>query len=72
MASLAKDKKQVHIVVGFLGLTLGDPDLPALDVLTQILSGQGGRLFMELRDKRSLAYSVTAFAMEGTRLRSDA
>jgi len=65
VASLEKDKQQVHIVVGFLGLTLGDPDLPALDVLTQILSGQGGRLFMELRDKRSLAYSVTAFAMEG-------
>ncbi|MBW2416835.1 MAG: insulinase family protein, partial [Deltaproteobacteria bacterium] len=38
---------------------------PALDVLTQMLSGQGGRLFLELRDKRSLAYSVTAFSIEG-------
>jgi zinc protease len=30
-----------------------------------VLSGQGGRLFVELRDKRSLAYSVTSFSMEG-------
>lgn len=65
VASLEKDKQQVHVVMGFLGLTLEDPDLPALDVLTQVLSGQGGRLFVELRDKRSLAYSVTAFSMEG-------
>jgi zinc protease len=65
VASLEKDKQQVHVVMGFLGLTLADPDLPALEVLTQILSGQGGRLFLELRDKQSLAYSVTAFSMEG-------
>ncbi len=65
VASLEKDKSQVHVVMGFLGLTIADPDLHALDVLTQILAGQGGRLFMELRDKRSLAYSVTAFSMEG-------
>jgi zinc protease len=30
-----------------------------------VLSGQGGRLFVELRDKRSLAYSVTSFSVEG-------
>ena len=34
-------------------------------MLTQVLGGQGGRLFVELRDKQSLAYSVTAFEMEG-------
>jgi zinc protease len=37
----------------------------SLEVLSTVLSGQGGRLFVELRDKRSLAYSVTSFAMEG-------
>lgn len=63
--SLTKNKNQVHIVMGFPGLTLDDPDLPALEVLTQILSGQGGRLFLELRDRQSLAYSVTAFSIEG-------
>jgi zinc protease len=60
-----KGKQQVHLVFGFLGLTIADTDQPALEVLTQILSGQGGRLFLELRDKRSLAYSVSAFNLEG-------
>jgi zinc protease len=30
-----------------------------------VLSGQGGRLFLELRDKHSLAYSVTSMSVEG-------
>ncbi|MEE2703455.1 MAG: pitrilysin family protein [Myxococcota bacterium] len=63
--SLEKNKQQVHIVVGFTGLAIDDPEVPALEVLTQVLSGQGGRLFLELRDRRSLAYSVSAFSIEG-------
>ncbi len=63
--TLKKGKQQVHVVIGFPGLPIGHRDLPALEVLTQILSGQGGRLFLELRDKKSLAYSVTAFSIEG-------
>ena len=63
--SLEKNKSQVHIIVGFPGLSVSDPDLPALEVLTQILSGQGGRLFRELRDRQSLAYGVYAFSIEG-------
>jgi zinc protease len=62
--SVTKDRNQVHVVLGFPGLRIDDPDGPALDVLTQVLSGQGGRLFLELRDKQSLAYSVTAFSIE--------
>jgi zinc protease len=60
-----KRKNQTHVVYGFLALELADSDLPALEVLTQILSGQGGRLFLELRDKQSLAYTVSAFELEG-------
>jgi zinc protease len=63
--AITKNRKQVHLVVGFPGLALDDPDGPALDVLTQILSGQGGRLFLELRDRQSLAYTVTAFSIAG-------
>jgi zinc protease len=62
---LEKNKQQTHIVFGFLGISLRDPDVAAVEVLTQILSGQGGRLFMELRDRQSLAYSVGAFSIEG-------
>src|SRR5205085_4293804 len=45
--------------------TITDPDRFALEVLATILSGQGGRLFVELRDKRGLAYRVSAFSVEG-------
>ena len=60
-----KDRAQAHLVIGFPGLTVGDPDREALETMTQLLSGQGGRLFLELRDRRSLAYSVSATNAEG-------
>lgn len=58
-------RKQAHLLVGFRGTTLTSPDRFALEVLTTVLSGQGGRLFLELRDKRSMAYSVTALSSDG-------
>ncbi len=60
-----KDKAQTHIILGFLAPTLKDPDQYPFEVLNAILSGQGGRLFLELRDKRSLAYTVTSFFTPG-------
>jgi len=60
-----KDKAQTHIIIGFQGPSVKGPDLYAFEVLNAVLSGQGGRLFMELRDKRSLAYSVTSFMTPG-------
>jgi len=60
-----RDKKQAHLVLGFLGTTIYNPDRYPLSVLDAILSGQAGRLFMELRDKLSLAYAVTSFVHEG-------
>jgi len=64
-AELRKDRAQAHLVIGFRGLAVADPDRETLEVLTQVLSGQGGRLFLELRDRRSLAYSVSALNVEG-------
>jgi zinc protease len=58
-------KEQTHIVVGYRGLTLTDPDRYTLEIIQSILSGQGGRLFIELRDKNSLAYSVSPISMQG-------
>lgn len=60
-----KEKEQTHIGIGFPGTTIGSPDSYALKVMTEVLSGQGGRLFVNLRDKKSLAYSVSAFSKEG-------
>jgi zinc protease len=60
-----QNKQQAHVVYGFPGTTITDDDRFALEVLATILSGQGGRLFVELRDKRGLAYRVSAFSVEG-------
>ncbi|WP_218915003.1 M16 family metallopeptidase [Desulfurivibrio alkaliphilus] len=66
MVNLTRDREQVHIIIGFLGTTLTGPDRYALELLDQVLSGQSGRLFTELRDRRSLAYSLSSFSLLGT------
>lgn len=58
-------REQTHCIVGTLGTTLADPDRFALRILNNVLGGMGGRLFVELREKRSLAYSVHGNLMEG-------
>jgi zinc protease len=58
-------KEQAHVVIGFSGTTFENPDRFPLEVLAQVLSGQGGRLFVEIREKRALAYRISAFSMEG-------
>jgi zinc protease len=59
------EKQQAHIVIGFPAPVLGSSETYATEVLYAILSGQGGRLFYELRDRQSLAYSVYANLMPG-------
>jgi zinc protease len=58
-------RAQAHVVLGFQGARVNDPWRRSLEVLSSILSGQGGRLFTELRDKRSMAYSVGSYSVEG-------
>jgi zinc protease len=60
-----RDRSQAHLVLGFQGTTITDPDRVALEVLATVLGGQGGRLFSELREKRGLAYSVGALDLDG-------
>ena len=64
-ATLQKDRAQAHLVMGFRGLSILDKDRYTLDVISQLLAGQSGRLFLELRDKKSLAYTVSAMSVEG-------
>ncbi|MBF8260037.1 MAG: Zinc protease, partial [Actinobacteria bacterium] len=59
-----REKQQAHFVIGYTGARFTDPDQYAMDVLGSALAGQGGRLFTNLRDKKSLAYSVTSFSSE--------
>ncbi len=60
-----KQKEQTNIGIGFIGTTIDDKDKYPLSVLMEVLGSQGGRLFVELRDKKSLAYAVSAFSREG-------
>ncbi|MBI4211504.1 MAG: insulinase family protein [Deltaproteobacteria bacterium] len=60
-----KNKQQAHIVLGFQGPTFKGSDRHAMAVLNNLLSGQGGRLFLKLRDEMSLAYSVTSIVQYG-------
>ncbi len=61
-SEIYKEKEQGHFVLGFLGISLQHRDRYALEVLDAALSGQGGRLFYELRDKESLAYALDFIA----------
>ena len=61
----ARESAQVNVGIGFLGTTITSKDRYPLDVLVEILSAQSGRLFVALRDRKSLAYSVSAFTRLG-------
>ena len=54
--------QQAQILMGGLAPALDHPDHAAVKVLSTILGGgMAGRLFVELRDKRGLAYSASAY-----------
>lgn len=54
------DMNQAHIIKGWIADTANSDDYPALALLNIILgaSGLSSRLFLELRDKKGLAYVV--------------
>src|SRR6202030_546650 len=58
-----RDLEQLHLVLGFPGLKLGDPDYYAAAVLsTAFGGGMSSRLFQEVREKRGLVYAISSFA----------
>jgi zinc protease len=58
-------REQTHIIVGGLGTKITADDRHAVRLMQTILGGQSGRLFIELREKKSLAYTVAPLSMEG-------
>ncbi|HEX4617769.1 MAG TPA: pitrilysin family protein [Stellaceae bacterium] len=57
-----RDLEQLHLVLGFPGVTLQDPDYYAASVLsTAFGGGMSSRLFQEIREKRGLVYAVHSF-----------
>lgn len=61
VAADQREKEQTALVVGFPGPGRNDDEIHALRLLSNVLSGLGGRLFEELRSRRSLAYTVSAY-----------
>ena len=58
-----RDLEQLHLVLGFPGLVLSDPDYYAASVLsTAFGGGMSSRLFQEVREKRGLVYAIHSFA----------
>ncbi len=54
-----KDTEQVQVAVGFPTFPYGDKRLASLSVLSAILGGgMSSRLFIEVREKHGLAYSI--------------
>ncbi|MBP2310884.1 M16 family metallopeptidase [Azospirillum soli] len=58
----ARDLEQMHLVLGFDGVGVHDPDYYAHSVLSTLLGGgMSSRLFQEVREKRGLVYSIYTF-----------
>lgn len=55
------DRNQAHLMLVFPGVGASHEDEAGLDLLQNILAGQSGLLFRDLRDKQGLGYTVTAF-----------
>jgi len=59
-----RDKAQTALAIAFPSPSRNDDQRFAARVLASVASGLGGRFFEELRDRRSLAYTVHAFDSE--------
>jgi len=67
MRFYGKDTEQYHICFGAPGITRGDERRYALAVLDSIFGGSSSsRLFVEVREKRGLAYAVGSYSEQYT------
>ena len=57
-----RDLEQLHLVLGFPGPSLAEPDFYTASVLSTALGGgMSSRLFQEIREKRGLVYAIHSF-----------
>ncbi|MCP4574453.1 MAG: insulinase family protein [bacterium] len=64
-ARLTRDQKQSVVLVAWPGQRRYDENRVPLMLLRQALNGQSGRLFHELRDRRSLCYNTGVLSTAG-------
>lgn len=63
LRGLKRDLEQVHLTLGFDGVSFTDPDFYAMQVYGTVLGGgMSSRLFQEVREVHGLAYSIYSFA----------
>ena len=55
-------RNQAHLFMIFPAVGYGNEDEAGLELMENILAGQSGLLFRDLRDEQSLGYTVTAFS----------
>jgi predicted Zn-dependent peptidase len=56
-----RQTEQVQYALSFHGLKMNDPALPTVNLLATILGGSmSSRLFVEIRERRGLCYSISA------------
>ena len=61
-SEIIQETQQSIVMLGYLGTKVEDKDYPVLKLLSTYLgNGLSSRLFVELREKRGLAYDVSAF-----------
>jgi len=60
----SRDKAQSALALAFASPSRSDDARIAAELLAGVASGLGGRFFDQLRDKQSLAYTVSAFTAE--------
>ena len=61
-AEIIQDTQQSIVMLGYLGTKVNLEDYPVLKLISTYLgNGLSSRLFVELREKRGLAYDVSAF-----------
>ncbi|MGH2451473.1 MAG: M16 family metallopeptidase [Candidatus Limnocylindria bacterium] len=59
---LGKRGEQAHVCIGWRGVPQDHPDKYVLDMLNAVLGeGMSSRLFVELRERRALAYDVHSY-----------
>ncbi len=56
----SRSSQAIFMILGFPASQIGEPDYPVMAVINYIMgSDMGSRLFVELRDKKGLAYNVS-------------
>lgn len=59
------NKQQGIVMVGFQGLSVNDPDRPAMELINEASNDLGSRFFNRIREKMGLAYFVGAAQFYG-------